>query len=77
MDIGVLYSKVEALLRESGFTPELYTLKEEAECVCIIFDKRAAVDYFKGDFDNSDLAADCLYEYKKVGRKHAAYIYNW
>jgi hypothetical protein len=77
MDISTLYAKVENLLKESGFPPEHYVLKREAECVVIMFDKKGAVDYFKGDFDNSDLADDCLFEYKRVGKKHAAYIYNW
>jgi len=77
MDISTLYEKVENLLKESGFPSEHYLLKREAECVVVMFDKRSAVDYFKGDFDNSDLVNDCLFEYKRIGRKHAAYIYNW
>jgi len=75
MDVGILYTKVERLLKESGFVPELYILSQGAECISVLFDKKEAVEYFQGDFNKSELADKCLYEYKKVGKKHAAYIY--
>lgn len=77
MDINNLYEEVEKLLKEACFPAELYILKKEAECVSVHFDKKEAVDYFKGDFDNWEYASECMFEYKRVGKRHAAFIYNW
>ena len=72
-----LKREIEDLLEQSGFTPELYIIKMGKDYIAIHFDKKAAVDYFRSDFEYSKLAEFCIYEYKKEGRRHAAYIYSW
>lgn len=77
MDINKLYAEVEKLLKASGFPSEIYILKREEECVSVHFDKKEAVDYFKGDFDDWEYASECMFEYKRVGKRHAAFISKW
>ena len=75
--IPQLHGALEVLIAQAGFPPELYIIKKHEDSVSIEFDVREAVDYFKGDFDASDLARDCIFEYKRVGKRHAAFIYPW
>ena len=75
MSILELKEDVENLLKNSGFPPEHYTLFVYDHCIAIHFDKKEAVDYFRGDFSYSSLAKTCVFDYKKYGKKHAAYIY--
>lgn len=77
MNLGQLRVELEDLLKRSGFPPEQYIIKMHDDYVAVIFDMKEAVDYFKGDFDESSLARDCIFEYKKDGKRHAANIYNW
>jgi len=72
-----LRRSVEDLLDQSGFSPDLYIIKVGDDNVAVHFDKKEAVDYFRGDFDTSEMAADCIFEYKREGKRHAAYIYTW
>ena len=72
-----LRAEVEQLLISAGFSPDLYLVISGEDSVKVMFDKKEAVDYFRGDFESSPLAPDCIYEYKKEGKKHAAYIYTW
>jgi hypothetical protein len=74
--IRELFTEVERLLKESGFPANLYLIQMHEECVAVHFDKKEAVDYFRGDFDYSFLANTCILDYKRVGKRHAAYIYN-
>ena len=76
-DVYALRDKLEAMLENAGFIPELYQLKMESDCVFILFDKKGAVDYFEGEFNESDLIKDCVFEYKRFGKKHAACVYYW
>jgi hypothetical protein len=77
MDVGNLYTEVEKLLKDAGFPPEVYIVIQEEDCVSVHFDNKEAVDYFRGDFDNWKYAVDCMFEYKRVGKRHAAFIHNW
>jgi hypothetical protein len=77
MNISQLRGELEHLLKESGFPEEHYIIKTNNDSIAVMFDKKEAVDYFKGDFDESSLARDCIFEYKREGKRHAAYIYNW
>lgn len=75
--ISDLQVEVENLLGSAGLPPELYIIRSADDYVAVMFDKKEAVDYFRVDFESSNLGKDCIYEYKKVGKKHAAYIYSW
>jgi hypothetical protein len=75
--VDELLVAVEELLKESGFPEELYVLRTGSDYVCVLFDAKEAVDYFMGDFENSTLSDDCVYEYKADGKRHCAYIYSW
>jgi len=75
--IGPLREAVEKLLVEAGFPEEHYIVKSGVDYICVMFDSKDAVDYFKGDFEYSELSEDCVYEYKQDGKRHCAYIYSW
>lgn len=75
MSISNLRVDVENLLQESGFPPEHYIVNTYEHCIAVHFDLKGAVDYLRGDFEFSPLAKKCVFEYKKYGKKHAAYIY--
>jgi hypothetical protein len=77
MNLTSLQAEVEVVLKTAGFSPELYIIKVHDDCVSVHFDKKEAVDYFRVDFEAAPIAKDCIFEYKKVGKRHAAYIYNW
>ncbi len=72
-----LRNEVEALLIQSGFSSELYIIKINDDSVAVHFDKKEAVDYFRGDFESSRISKDCMFDYRKDGKRHAAYIYSW
>ena len=69
--------EVEKLLKDVGFPEELFILRTGTDFVCVMFDSKGAVDYFRVDFENSMLSDDCVYEYKADGKRHCAYIYSW
>ena len=75
MSITDLRVEVEALLSNSGFPPDHYIINVHEHCIAVHFDLKEAVDYFRGDFEFSHLAKTCVFDYKKYGKKHAAYIY--
>lgn len=75
--VAQLRAAVEELLVSSGFPEEHYIIKNGTDYICVLFDKKEAVDYFRGDFETSELAEDCVYEYKQDGKRHCAYIYSW
>lgn len=72
-----LYNDLLEILKNSGFDDSAYVIQKHEECVAIFFEMKEAVEYFKVDFLESKLAEDCMFEYKKVRNKHAAYIYSW
>jgi len=74
--IRELQKEVERLLNESGFPANHYLLQVHEECIAVHFDLKEAVDYFRGDFDYSHLSTTCIFDYKRVGKRHAAYIYS-
>ena len=76
-DVYALRDKLEVMLENAGFIPDLYQIKMESDCVFILFDNKGAVDYFEREFNESDLIKDCVFEYKRFGKKHAACIYYW
>jgi len=75
MTISDLKEEVETLLAESGFPLDHYIINIHDHCVAVYFDLKEAVIYFRGDFDFSKLSDKCVFDYKKYGKKHAAYIY--
>ena len=75
MSISDLKGDVENLLKDSGFPPEQYIINIHEHCIAVHFDLKEAVEYFRGDFEFSNLADKCVFDYKKYGRRHAAYIY--
>lgn len=75
MSIASLRVDVENLLKDSGFPPEQYIINVHEHCVAVHFDLKEAVEYFRGDFDFSPLSKTCVFDYKKYGKRHAAYIY--
>lgn len=77
MNLVSLQAEVEVVLRTAGFSSDLYIIKVHDDCISIHFDKKEAVDYFRIDFEASLVTKECIFEYKKIGKRHAAYIYNW
>lgn len=72
--VEALASEVRALLIRSGFPEEHFFIKIESQKVKVLFDMKEAVDYFKGDFDYSDLSDDHIFRYQKDGKRHCAII---
>jgi len=72
-----LKHEVIRLLGGAGFPPEHYLIKTGDDYVAVFFDKKEAVDYFRLDFDSSELANECIFEYRKDGKRHGAYIRTW
>jgi len=70
-----LQEKVKMLLAEAGFPEEHYIIKLGEDYVCVMFDIKGAVDYFRNDFVNSELEKDCVYHYAQDGKRHCAMIY--
>jgi hypothetical protein len=66
---------VKKLLLDSGFPEEHFYIKIEGHQIKVLFDKREAVDYFKGDFDCSHLASSHIFRYLKDGKRHCAIIF--
>jgi len=77
IDVNKVKVEVEDLLAESGFIPEMYMIKLIHDCVIVYFDHKEAVEYFRKDFEMSELSRNCSYEYQRDGKKHGAYIYIW
>jgi hypothetical protein len=77
MSLTSLRKELEDILTNAGFDPEQYYIKMNEGYVSVHFDLKEAVEYFKGDFDNSDIAKDCIFEYRKEGKTHAACVYLW
>ena len=48
--IRELFTEVERLLKDSGFPANLYLIQMHEECIAVHFDKKEAVEYFRGDF---------------------------
>ncbi len=77
LNLRDLCKEVEIILEQAGFSTDLYIIKINDDNVEVMFDEKEAVDYFRGDFEYSSLNKDCIFEYKKDGKRHAAYIYPW
>ena len=77
MPLTTLRKELESILTNAGFDTEQYYIKMNEGYVSVHFDLKEAVEYFKGDFDNSDIAKDCIFEYRKEGKTHAACVYLW
>lgn len=77
LSLSVLETEIESILSKAGFVSELYLIKKEGDCIVVLFDTKEAVDYFRGDFELSAISVDCMFNYKKDGKRHAAYIYSW
>jgi hypothetical protein len=72
-----LKKEIIGVLGGAGFPPEHYLIKTGIDHVAVFFDAKEAVDYFRVDFENSDIAKDCIYEYRKDGKRHTAFIHSW
>jgi hypothetical protein len=70
-----LMEKVVKLLKEAGFPEDQYIVKLGEDYVCVMFDQKEAVDYFRGDFENSEIDEDCVFYYLQDGKRHCAKIY--
>jgi hypothetical protein len=77
IDVLQLKTELENLLNQLSFPEEHYVIKIDNNSVVIMFDEREAVNYFKGGFDDSSLAENCFFQYKKEGKRHTACIYSW
>ena len=77
MKLNDLRKELEDLLNSAGFDPEQYYIKMNDGFVSVHFDLKEAVEYFKGDFDYSPLARECIFEYRKDGKTHSACFYLW
>jgi len=77
MSLTALRKELENILTSAGFDPEQYYFKMHEDHVSVHFDVKEAVEYFKGDFDCSTIARECIFEYRKEGKTHAACVYPW
>ena len=77
MSLTSLRKELEDILTNAGFDPEQYYIKTNEGYISVHFDLKEAVEYFKGDFDSSSIAKDCIFEYKKDGKTHTACVYLW
>lgn len=66
-----------SLLEQAGFPPEQYVIKAGVSSVEVHFDSPAAVEYFRGEVDNCEYADSLIFEYRKTGKRHIAYIQEW
>ena len=74
VDYNVVRDEVFDLLLKSGFCEDLFYIKVNWNGVIVMFDVMEAVDYFRGDFDYSDLSQMYEYRYEADGKRHCAVI---
>ena len=74
-DVEEVKSEINNLLLQSGFDPDHFIIKEDFLSILVLFDMKAAVDYFKGDFESSELSEKYRFRYHKDGKRHCAMIY--
>jgi hypothetical protein len=74
-NVDLVKAEVVQLLLDSGFAEELFYVKEDIISVIVMFDCKEAVDYFKVDFEYSELAEKYNFRYKIDGKRHCAVIY--
>lgn len=72
--IEKLRADTERLLVDSGFPKEHYYIKTEKTFIVVMFDSKAAVEYFEGDFNYSELSDRFIFSYEKNGKRHCAVI---
>mgnify|MGYP000097113818 CR=1 FL=1 len=72
-----LRAVIESLLEDAGFVPELYVIKTYVGAIAVQFDDEGAVHYFKREVDNSVYKDDLIFEYRRDGKRHVAYIQMW
>jgi hypothetical protein len=77
MSLTALKKELENILTSAGFDAEQYYIKMHDDHVSVHFDVKEAVEYFKGDFDDAVIAKECIFEYRKEGKTHAACVYPW
>ena len=68
-------SDLEDLLSSAGIPNDHYLVRMNYSNVSVEFDSKEAVDYFKGDYEDSPMAGYTYWEYRKVGKRHCAYIH--
>ena len=72
-----LRAVVESLLEDAGFTPELYVIKTFVGALAVHFDDEGAVAYFKREVEASPYKDEVIFEYRREGKRHIAYIQLW
>ena len=73
-DTRKLAEMIELLLIQSGFPMDHYYIFFKKDKIIVWFDKKEAVDYFKGDFIYSEFNEYCHFSYEFQLNKHAAVI---
>lgn len=73
-EFNLVEDMVYDLLLKSGFCDDLFFIKVEWNKVIVMFDMKEAVDYFRADFEWSELSSKYEYEYKMDGKRHCAVI---
>ena len=76
-NIKDLSEYIICLLKEAGFTPDLYFLKIGVSSVEVHFDHPGAVDYFKNEIKNCDQTDKLIFEKRKARKRYIAYIQMW
>jgi hypothetical protein len=72
-----LRGRVMHMLDDAGFSPELYIIKLHDSAVSVHFDSQGAVEYFQHEVELSEWKDDLIFEYRKEGKRHVAYIQMW
>lgn len=65
------------LLEEAGFSPEQYIIKPGISSVEVHFDSAGAVEYFRKEVESCKKANSLIFEHRKFGKRHVAYIQIW
>ena len=72
-----LRDNAEWLLGEAGFTPDLYIIRNHETAIAIHFDSEGAVHYFRKEVETSEWAEEIIFDYRKDGKRHVAYLQLW
>lgn len=74
--LKLLYSQVEDMLYDYGFSSDLYLISKQTDSVDVEFDDKGAVDYFQKQADK-EYPSMLYIEYIRKGKRHVARVQYW
>jgi hypothetical protein len=75
--LDALKKELIRLLRSAGFDADLYYITIEEASVSVHFDDHGAVEYFKKEIEQSEIADAVIFEYRREGKRHIARFQLW